>query len=234
MERWTKERYEVFRQELFSRGEAEYKHFNAKLLRSELPVIGVRVPFLRKTAREIAKGDGIGFLQICSRETHEERLLYGLVAAALPVSYEAFLPYCDNYTEHLAENWAHCDIFCSSVKKSIKGYEREFFEHIERYLRSKNPWAMRMGLVMMLSNYLTEEYLAKVIERVDAVRSDHYYVRMAQAWLLATAWAKDRDAMLEYIGHHHLDDWTFRKFIQKCCESYRVCKEDQSFLRSLK
>ena len=93
---------------------------------------------------------------------------------------------------------------------------------------------MRTGLVMMLSNYLTEEYLAKVIERVDAVRSDHYYVRMAQAWLLATAWAKDRDAMLEYIGHHHLDDWTFRKFIQKCCESYRVCKEDQSFLRSLK
>ena len=67
MERWTKERYEVFRQELFSRGEAEYKHFNAKLLRSELPVIGVRVPFLRKTAREIAKGDGIGFLQEIGR-----------------------------------------------------------------------------------------------------------------------------------------------------------------------
>ena len=154
MERWTKERYEVFRQELFSRGEAEYKHFNAKLLRSELPVIGVRVPFLRKTAREIAKGDGIGFLQVCSRETHEERLLYGLVAAALPVSYEAFLPYCDNYTEHLAENWAHCDIFCSSVKKSIKGYEREFFEHIERYLRSKNPWAMRISI--SLTRCLTE------------------------------------------------------------------------------
>lgn len=234
MERWTKERYEVFRQELFSRGEAEYKHFNAKLLRSELPVIGVRVPFLRKTAKEIAKGDGIGFLQVCGGGTYEERLLYGLVAAALPVSYEAFLPYCDYYTEHLAENWAHCDVFSSSVKKSIKGNERAFFQYIEKYLQSENPWAVRMGLILMLSNYLTEEYLSKVIERADAVRSDHYYVRMGQAWLLATAWAKDRELMLEYIENSRLDDWTWNKFIQKCCESYRVCKEDQRFLRSLK
>ena len=136
MERWTKERYEVFRQGLFSRGEENYKNFNVKLLRSELPVIGLRVPFLRKTAREIAKGDGIGFLQVCGRETYEERLLYGLVAAALPVPYEAFLPYCDHYTEHVAENWAHCDIFCSSVKKSIKGHEKQFFEHIEMYFEN--------------------------------------------------------------------------------------------------
>ena len=234
MEKWTKETYEVFRQGLCSQAEEEYKNFNAKLLCSELPVIGLRVPFLRKTAKEIAKGDGIGFLQVSGGGTYEERLLYGLVAAALPVSYEAFLPYCDYYTEHLAENWAQCDVFSSSVKKIIKGNERAFFQYIEKYLQSENPWAVRMGLILMLSNYLTEEYLSKVIERADAVRSDHYYVRMGQAWLLATAWAKDRDVMMEYINHHHLDDWTFRKFIQKCCESYRVSKEDRAFLRSLK
>lgn len=234
MEKWTKETYEAFCQELFAQGEAEYKNFHAKLLRSELPVIGLRVPFLRKTAKAIAKEDGIGFLQVCGRETYEERLLYGLVAAALPVPYEAFLPYCDYYTEHLAENWAHCDVFCSSVKKIIKGNEEAFFQYIEKYLQSENPWAVRMGLILMLSNYLTAEYISEVIKRTDAVRSDHYYVRMGQAWLLATAWVKDRDAMMEYINHHHLDDWTFRKFIQKCCESYRVSKEDRAFLRSLK
>ena len=234
MDQWTKETYEAFRQELFAQGEEEYKNFNTKLLRSQLPVIGLRVPFLRKKAKEIAKGDGIGFLQVCGGETHEERLLYGLVAAALPLSYEAFLTYCDHYTEHLAENWAHCDLFSSSVKKIIKGKEGAFFQHIEKYLQSENPWAVRMGLVLMLSNYLTEDYLAEVIERTDAVCSDHYYVRMGQAWLLATAWAKDRDRMMAYISRHHLDDWTFRKFIQKCCESYRVSKEDQAFLRSLK
>ncbi|MBQ3031372.1 MAG: DNA alkylation repair protein [Anaerotignum sp.] len=234
METWTKEKYKAFRQELFSQAEEEYKNFNAKLLCSELPVIGLRIPFLRKTAKEIAKKDGIGFLKVCGRETYEERLLYGLVSAALPVSYEEFLPYCDHYTEELVENWAHCDVFCSSVKKIIKGHERAFFKYIEKYLQSENPWAVRVGLILMLSNYLTEEYMAEVIERTDKVHSDHYYVRMGQAWLLATAWAKDRGRMLEYISHHHLDDWTWNKFIQKCCESYRVSAEDKAFLRRLK
>lgn len=234
MENWTEEKYQIFRQELFSQAEEEYKNFNAKLLCSELPVIGLRVPFLRKTAKEIAKKDGIGFLQVCGRGTYEERLLYGLVAAALPVSYEDFLPYCDYYTEELVENWAHCDIFCSSVKKITKGHERAFFDYIAKYLQSENPWAVRVGLILMLSNYLTEEYLAEVLERTDAIHSEDYYVRMGQAWLLATAWAKDRGMMPEYISHHHLDDWTFNKFIQKCCESYRVSAEDKAFLRSLK
>ncbi|MBR5269626.1 MAG: DNA alkylation repair protein [Anaerotignum sp.] len=231
---WTKERYEIFRQELFAQAEEEYKNFNGKLLCSDLSVIGLRVPFLRKTAKNIAKKDGIGFLQVCGKDTHEERLLYGLVAAALPIPYEDFLPYCDHYTEHLVENWAHCDIFCSSVKKIIKGHEKHFFEHIETYLQSENPWAVRVGLVMMLSNFLQEEYMDEVLKRTDAVCSEHYYVRMAQAWLLATAWAKDRERMLQYVKNHHLDDWTFRKFIQKCCESYRVSEEDKVFLRSLK
>lgn len=234
MENWTKESYDAFRAQLFSQAEADYKAFHEKLLCSSLPVIGLRVPFLRKMAKEIAKKDGIAFLQHCGRETYEERLLYGLVAAALPVSYEAFLPYCDYYTEHLAENWAHCDVFCSSVKKIIKGNEREFFDHIKTYLSSENPWAVRMGLVMMLTHFLLPEYMEEVLERTDAIHSEQYYIRMAQAWLLATAWAKDRERMLAYIERHHLDDWTFHKFIQKCCESYRILKEDKIFLRALK
>ena len=231
---WTKEAYGEFREELFSQAEEEYRKFNEKLLCSRLPVIGLRVPFLRKTAKKIAKEDGVGFLQVCGKDTYEERLLYGLVAAALPVSYEEFLPYCDFYTEHLVENWAHCDIFCSSVKKIIKGQESAFFQHIEIYLQSENPWAVRVGLVLMLSCFLENEYLEEVLMRTDGVHSEHYYVRMGQAWLLATAWAKDRDLMLHYIENHHLDDWTRNKFIQKCCESYRVSSEDKMFLRSRK
>ncbi|MDO4530413.1 MAG: DNA alkylation repair protein [Bacillota bacterium] len=230
---WTEERYKAFRQELFSKAEEGYRRFHERLLCSSLPVIGLRVPLLRKTAKALAKEDGIGFLEVCGRKTYEERLLYGLVAAALPLSYEEKLPYWDYYTEELAENWAHCDVFCSAVKGRFRGQEAAFFEHLLRYLGSENPWAVRMGLVMMLSHYLTEAYFPQVLERTDAVRSDHYYVRMAQAWLLATAWAKDRDRMQEYVENHHLEDWVFRKFVQKSCESLRVSEADKKFLRSL-
>ena len=234
METWTKEKYEAFRKELVSQGEENYKQFNEKLLCSELEVIGLRAPFLRKTAKEIAKQDGKGFLRFCGRDTHEERLLYGLVAAELSAPYEEFLTYCDHFTEEWVENWAICDMFCSSVKRKLKGHEAEFFRYIKKYLDSENPWAVRVGLILMLSHYLLPEYIKEVLERTDAIHSEHYYVRMAQAWLLATAWAKEREACMEYIAHHNLDDWTFNKFIQKCCESYRVSAEDKKYLRSLK
>ena len=155
MEHWTQERYDAFRRELYAQQEEAYRQFHTKLLRSDLPVIGLRAPLLRKIAAEIAKEDGAGFLRICGRETYEERLLYGLVAAALPVSYAEFLPYCDTYTETIVENWAHCDGFCASLKKRIKGHEAEFFEHIKRYLASENPWAVRVELILMLNYYLT-------------------------------------------------------------------------------
>lgn len=169
MEHWTQERYDAFRRELYARQEEAYRQFHTKLLRSDLPVIGLRAPLLRKIAAEIAKEDGAGFLRICGRGTYEERLLYGLVAAALPVSYAEFLPYCDTYTETIVENWAHCDGFCASLKKRIKGHEAEFFEHIKRYLASENPWAVRVGLILMLNYYLTPAYLPAVLERTDAV-----------------------------------------------------------------
>ena len=207
MEHWTQERYDAFRRELYARQEEAYRQFHTKLLRSDLPVIGLRAPLLRKIAAEIAKEDGAGFLRICGRGT---------------------------YTETIVENWAHCDGFCASLKKRIKGHEAEFFEHIKRYLASENPWAVRVGLILMLNYYLTPAYLPAVLERTDAVQSEQYYVRMGQAWLLATAWAKDRDTCRAYLSHHHLDAWVFRKFIQKACESYRVSAEDKAYLRSLR
>lgn len=54
MEHWTQERYDAFRRELYARQEEAYRQFHTKLLRSDLPVIGLRAPLLRKIAAEIA------------------------------------------------------------------------------------------------------------------------------------------------------------------------------------
>lgn len=231
---WTQARYAAFREELWAQAEEGYRRFHERLLCSGLPVIGVRVPILRKMAAKIAKEDGAGFLCLCGRETYEERLLYGLVAAALPISYEAFLPYCDTYAEGLAENWAHCDIFCASLKKRIKGRERDFYAYLEKYLQSENPWAARIGLIALQTHYLTEESLAESLLRMNTVRAEGYYVQMAKAWLLATAWAKDRDACQACLAQYPPDAQIFRKFVQKACDSNRISKEDKAYLRSLR
>ena len=140
-ERWTPETYNDFLAELKQEADEAYRLFNEKLLASELPTLGLRLPFLRKTAKAIAKGDPNGFLAVCGKTYHEERLLYGLVAAELP--YADFLPHSDKMAKFLVENWAICDTFCSSLKKvlSHKADKAHYFRYISVYLSSLNPWA---------------------------------------------------------------------------------------------
>ncbi|WMI80831.1 DNA alkylation repair protein [Anaerotignum sp. MB30-C6] len=229
--RWSREDYNVFRKELLSNQDEEYRLFQEKLLRSSLPVIGIRIPILRKKAKEIAKVAGKDFFALCQKDTFEERLLYGLVAAALPMEFQEFISYCDTYSNEYVENWAHCDTFCASLKKIVVKNEEAFFEHAKGYLKANNPWVVRVGLIILLDYYLKEPYLQEVLRQTDGVDSDFYYIQMGQAWLLATAWAKDPEMVREYLGNCGLSYEVKSKFVQKACDSYRVSLKDKAWLR---
>lgn len=231
--RWTPETYHAFLSVLQQEGEESYRIFNEKILASQLPSLGLRMPLLRKTAKEIAKGDARGFLAVCGKTYHEERLLYGMVAAELP--YPDFLPHSDKVAKYLTENWAICDTFCSSLKKvlSAKADKAHYFRYISVYLSSLHPWTVRVGLIVMLDHYLTPTTIHTVLARTLAVESDFYYVRMAQAWLLAEAWVKFPEETKKAVLAADLDPWVFRKFVQKARESRRVSPEDKVYLKSL-
>lgn len=230
---WQPTQYAAFLQQLSEQADPDYQAFQQKLLVSDLPVLGIRLPQLRKLAKEIGKGDSRGFLSVCGTTFHEERLLYGFVSATLP--YFEFLPHSDHMAEVLTENWGTCDTFCSSLRQvlSIPENKAHYFDHILSYLSSKNPWALRVGLIIMLTQYLQEDTITEVLQRTGAVQSDFYYVRMAQAWLFATAWAKFRDQTAAYLQACPPEAWTFRKFVQKACESRRISPEDKAYLKSL-
>jgi 3-methyladenine DNA glycosylase AlkD len=233
-QRWTAQDYEVFRKELFSLQEEKYRLFQEKLLCSSLSVIGIRTPILRDKAKKVAKEAGKDFFVFCGKNTYEERLLYGLVATELPMEFEDFLNYCDTYSYELVENWAHCDVFCASLKKIAGRNQDSLFQHAKEYLKAKNPWVVRVGLIILLDHYLKEPYLQKVLLETDGVDSDFYYIQMAQAWLLATAWAKNPEMVRQYLDHSRLSYKVKARFVQKACESFRVSPEDKAWLREWK
>ena len=129
-------------------------------------------------------------------------------------------------------NWAVCDCFCMDLK-AVKRFREPFFDHIETYLGG-DEWAQRVGLVLMLSYYLDGEYIDRVLRRVDRIHTDAYYVRMAQAWLLATAAAKCPEPTVAYFADNSLDSATLNKAIQKAAESFRVEDSVKTTLKSLK
>lgn len=235
LEKWRSDDYERLVAYLREQADEKYRKFHSSLVpdMDKDGFLGIRMPVLREIGKAISKGNALSFLEISSPELYEERMLRGIVTGLVKTdSFDNFARLCDNFTEEV-NNWAICDCFCAGLKQTKK-YKAEFFDYIQNYLDSGNVWKIRVALVIMLDYYLEEEYIDRVLERCDSVKSDFYYVSMAQAWLVATAVAKCREQAMAYMHSNSLDDATFNKTVQKCIESRRVDDDTKAYLRTLK
>ena len=85
------------REELDQLGEESYRQFNQKLIPGTDYIIGVRLPALRKLAKEIAKQDWRAYLkealeEVNDQSAHEEIMLQGLVIGYAKMSTQERMP----------------------------------------------------------------------------------------------------------------------------------------------
>ena len=173
---------------LFALRDPAYQAFQSKLIPTIDPqtVIGVRMPALRKLAREIA-GTPVaeGFLQELPHRYYEENNLHGLLISAIPdydgavAALETFLPYVDN--------WATCDLLSP---KAFRKHPPELRKQIRRWVEDAHTYTVRFGLGMLMSFYLDEGFQMEDLDLAAGVRREEYYVKMMAAWYFATALAK--------------------------------------------
>ncbi len=217
---------------LFELRDEEYAKFQAKLTPSVDPklFIGVRVPDVRKLAKELKNDPGVEvFLQELPHKYYDENMLHGLLISEIKdfdiaiKETDRFLPYVDN--------WAVCDIMSPKV---FKKHKTELIECIRKWAKSKKTYTIRFGIEMLMSHYLDDDFKAEYLDIPARIRSDEYYVNMMIAWFFATALTKQWDSAIQYIENVRLDKWTHNKTIQKAVESYRITDEQKSYLRTLK
>lgn len=228
----------ALQQKLFSLQDKKYLDFTTPIINdSTTKIIGVRVPELRKLAKEINSGkadflpaDKInGFLKSIPHKYHEENLIHIYLLNAIKdfdlwlVEIERFFP--------CITNWAVCDNYNSvAVTKN----NTKALPHILNWVKSKEPYTCRYGTGLLMSHFLNEDFSAEHLHLVASIRSEHYYVNMMRAWYFATALAKQYDAAVKIIEKKELDTWTHNKAIQKARESFRVTDEHKEYLMSLK
>ena len=115
------------------------------------------------------------------------------------------------------------------------GKDREtWFDYLTKSLESDKEYDLRFAIVAMMTYYLTDEYIDRVLALSKEVISDKYYVKMAVAWLMATALYKFPDNALDVIKSNVLDVWTHNKALQKARESFRIDKSQKDYLNTLK
>lgn len=220
------------REKLFEKQDLKYKEFHSSLCPNVDKIIGVRVPELRKMAKEIAVQDDAQFLQTCEDKYYEELVLQGLVIGYAKISIQETFDYLKMFVPKI-NSWAVCDTTCSNLKIAKK-YMKEMWDFLEQYINSQNEYEIRFALVMYLNYYLTDEYIDEILQKVDKITNKEYYVQMSIAWLISFAYIKQKDKAEKYLQKNNLDKFTQNKSIQKICESFRVDEKDKEKLRKLK
>jgi len=229
----SKDNYGEFILYLKSLADEKYKKFHSGLVKtSACEIIGIRLPELRRIAKEILKGNAGLFLEICGTEYLEEAMLRSLITAQLKGSFDEVCTRVDKLIPYI-DNWAVCDTFCTSFKQ-IKKFEREFFDHISVYLNSDDPWTQRIAFVLMLDYYVKDEYIDRVQNSVLSNNSEEYYVQMAKAWLLSIVCISYPERVFNILENGLLDKKTHNMTIQKCVDSFRISESDKNVLKLLR
>lgn len=220
----------TLREQLLDLAEPRYRDFIMPLMPGVDNVIGIRLPLLRKIAREIVRGDWREFLTSAQNHYFEERMLQGMVIGYAPCAIEDKLPCIARFVPKI-DNWAVCDSFCWRLKPD----EREaMWQFIQPYFRSQKPYDLRFAVVMGLSNFVDAQHLNAFLEQLNTIRSDAYYTRMGVAWAVSICFVKFPEPTLAWLHHCRLDDWTFNKSLQKIVESLRVDATTKVLIRTMK
>ncbi len=240
---------ELIRQRLFALQDMDYRVFHSRLMPTVDPdtVIGVRVPALRKLAKELwreAAGKGKeepgpagrltragleGFLGALPHAYYEENNLHGFFIELIKdydaciEALDAFLPYVDN--------WATCDM---TVPKALGRHKKELLSRIRVWIADSHPYTVRFAIGMLMRLYLEEDFEPAYPRMVAEVKSEEYYVNMMRAWYFATALAARYEEILPYLEENRLDLWTHNRSIQKAVESYRITPEQKEYLKGLR
>lgn len=218
--------------ELFKMQDLNYRDFHSKLMPGidKETIIGVKIPDLRKFAKEYSKNEeSKEFLKKLPHKYYEENNLHAFVIEKITDFEEAlyqteiFLPYIDN--------WATCDMFMPKVFLKNKD---KILKKIQEWIKSDEPYIVRYAIGLLMKLFLDEDFNEKYLKLVSEVESDHYYVKMMVAWYFATALSKQYDLSVRYIEEKRLDKWTHNKTIQKAVESKRISKATKEYLKTLK
>lgn len=229
---WNKESYSSLVDCLKSSAEKEYRKFQSNLIPNIDNLLGIRIPVLRNIAKYISKGDWREYFKFCRDDYYEEIMLQGLVLNDIKTNFEEIFKYMDIFIAKI-DNWAVCDTFCCGMKV-VKKNREVFFPYIQALLLSDKEFYVRTGLILILAHYIDDDYIDKILEISDSVCQEAYYVRMANAWLIASCFSKYRDKIMNFIQNNHLDDWTHNKAIQKIIESKTTLSEEKEILKRLK
>ena len=216
---------------LLSKQDQKYRDFTLPLIPNvdEKTFIGVRLPIIKKYAKDLPEAKRIEFMNSLPHKYHEENLLHAFILSNIK-DYDTFIEYTDKFLPYVT-NWSVSDTICN---KYLVKYKDLLIKDVYRWLKSDELYRVRYAVKCLMNYYLNEDFKEEHLLKVEQVKLDDYYVKMMIAWYLATGLAKNYDQFIKAIEEKKFNTFTHNKAIQKAVESYRVSDEHKAYLKTLK
>ena len=214
------------REYLLSQQDIRYRNFTLPLIPNvdEKTFIGVRLPVIKKYAKDLPEKDRLEFLKDLSHKYHEENILHAFILSNMK-DYDTFLNYVNEFLPYVS-NWSVCDTICN---KNLVKYRPELIKEIYKWLKSDELYRVRYAVKCLMNYYLGEDFKEEHLRKIREVKLDDYYVEMMIAWYLATGLAKNYDSFVKVIEEKWFNKSIHNKAIQKAVESYRVSDEHKAY-----
>jgi hypothetical protein cdivTM_08458 len=214
-------------------GNEAYAEFNKRIINTNMPVIGVRVPDLRRLARELApdmSAADISELLTVQDESFDYVLLCGLLITHARLDDQTAIDLTKQYLPRV-DSWVHVDVF---IEKKRRFAGESWWNFALECLQSEAEFTVRYGVVSLMTNFLDEAHINQVFAVLRDITHDGYYVKMALAWLYATAAVQFFELTLAELENGHIDTWTRNKAYQKMRESRRFTPKQQDVIAAHK
>lgn len=223
------------REEIKKLKDAKYKEFNKNICKDTCyEMLGVKIPLLRNIAKKIScQEDWEEYIDMNNVKYFEEVLIKGLIIAYRKLEFEEKKTYIKEYIPYI-DSWALTDSFCPTLKIKEKDLIN-VWDFILPYTNSGKEFEVRFAVIMMLDYFIIDDYIDRVIEVLNEINHDGYYVKMGVAWCLAEIGIKYNSKIMKFLkGKNNLDNFTYNKTLQKMIESYRISDDQKDILRKMK
>ena len=227
--KWSKRSIVRFSKDLGKFKDLKYLDFNKKIIFTNKKMIGIRVPVLRRIAREIKKTNFIDFLDFFDESSFEMVFLYGIILSYIS-DFEIFIKYFNIFLE-MVDNWAVCDMCLTSID-IIKNNREEMLKYIKMYVKSEREFICRVGVILLLYYYLNDKYINEVIDIVSCINNNKYYVNMAIGWLLSETFISYKKLIFNNLNR--FDDEIINICVCKIRDSKRVDINDKNMILKYK
>lgn len=211
--------------------------FDKKIVHtSKADFLGVKTSDLKIITKDIIKNNNKEIIlnlinEIPDHKYHELDIIKGLLINKCKLLFNEYLEKVDEYSYSI-DNWSTCDSLVTNSKIKKDNLNSLYQYSINLSLDKKYPFRTRLGIVYTIKYGMEKDVFINYLNVIEQISVGDYYIDMAIAWFLSYGCIYHFNETINFLlNSKNINDFIYKKTLQKAIESYRVTDENKEKIR---